>query len=197
MIYVVHPDVKGYFSYVLDSKETRKKLGRDTMFHFDQSPKRYADNWQAIEITFAKLSGGKKGEMPDLMIRNGRLFLNEKAYGVLLEVLEEDGEFLPVTFGDRSGYLFNILSVAEDVDGLDQKLSTKDEFGDLQSLVFHEDKVEGFKLFRSRFDDYMGVYCGEAFKSAVEQSGLNGLIFSVDLGSIFPPDPSASEPHRH
>ena len=59
--------------------------------------------------TQAKLSGGKKGDMPDLMIRNGRLFLNEKAHECLREVLGAYGEFLPVTLGREVGYLFYIL----------------------------------------------------------------------------------------
>lgn len=197
MIYVIHPDVRQYLSYVLDSKETRAKLGAKSMFHFDQSPKVYADHWQPIEITFAKLSGGKKGELPDIIIRNGRLFLNEKAYDALKGILESDGEFLPVTYGSDTGYLFNILSLADDVDGLDKKLSTKDEFGDLQSLAFHENKVKGFNVFRTAFDNYMGAYCSEAFIDAIEKADLKGLIFSPDLGNIFPPDPTAEEPRQH
>ncbi len=197
MIYMIHPNVRHYLSYVLDSKETRKKLGRDSMFHFDPSPKSYADHWQPIEISFAKLSGGKKGEVPDLMVRNGRLFLNEKAYEALRDVLASDGEFLPVSFNDQTGYLFNILSIADEVNGLDQVISTKDEFDELQSLAFHEDKVNGFTVFRTAFDNYMDVYCCEAFKDAVERADLKGLLFSTDLGNVFPPDPSTEQPETH
>lgn len=197
MSYVMHPDVKNFLCYVLDSKETRKKLGRDTMFHFDQSPKSYSDIWQPLEITFAKLSGGKKGDMPDLMIRNGRLFLNNKAYDALRELLKSHGEFLTVTYGDESGYLFNILTLADDVDGLDDKLSTKNEFNELQSLAFHEDKVKNLSVFRTAFDDFMGVYCNEATKQAIESAGLNGVTFSPDLGNMFPPDSAAQEPSKH
>lgn len=197
MIYVIHPEVKQYLSYVLDSKETRKKLGRDTMFHFDQSPKSYQDIWQPIEISFAKLSGGKKGEMPDVIIRNGRLFLSTKAYECLSGILEAHGEFLPVTFGGEDGYLFNILTLADDIGGLDEKLSTKNEYGELQSLGFHEEKVKDLPVFRTAFDDYMGAYCNEAFKAAIETAELKGVIFSPDLGNIFPPDSSAQEPEKH
>ena len=197
MSYVIHPDVKHYFCYVLDGTETRNKLGRDTMFHFDQSPKSYADIWQPIEITFAKLSGNKKGNMPDLMIRNGRLFLNKKAYECLHQHLEGRGEFLPVTYGEESGYLFNILALADNVDGLDKKLSTKNEFYELQSLAFHEDRIKGFSVFRTAFDNFMGVYCNENFKLTIESAGLNGVSFSPDLGNIFPPDSTAQEPTKH
>ncbi len=189
-IYVIHPNVNHYLSYVLDSKEVRKKLGNDTMFHFDQSPLVYAEIWKPIEISFAKLSGVKKGDIPDLMIRNGRLFLNEKAYECLRETLEAHGEFLPVTFGSEAGYLFNILRLADDIGGLNQKLSTRDEHDDLQSLVFHEEKMIKILVFRTSFDDYMGVYCNGAFKQAVENAGLKGLVFSLDLWNIFPTDSS-------
>lgn len=105
-------------------------------------------------------------------------------------MLGDHGEFLPITFGDESAYLFNILAVADDVGGLDEKLSTKDEFDEMKSLAFHQDKVEGFSVFRTAFNNFMYVYCNATLKQAIEHEKLTAVIFSKDLGNMFPPDVS-------
>lgn len=198
MIYVIQPDVTRYLSFVLDGKEVRRKLGRDTMFHFDPSPKSYIDHWKTIEIDFAKLSGGPRGDMPDMIVRNGRLFLTGSAYQRLAETIKQDAEMLSVTYGEgESGYLCNVLTIAEELGALDEKLSTKNGFGELQSLSFHEDKLNGVALFRTFFDSCMGLYCSEAFKTLVETAGLKGVLFSADLGNVFPYDAAACEPTKH
>lgn len=197
MIHVIHPNVRQYMTYVIDSKEARRALGQDTTFHFDQRPVAWADQWRPMEISFAKAAGVKKALMPDLMIRNGRLFLNENAHKALHALLTPCGEWLPVTFGDEQGYLFNILALADSVAGVDSRLSSKNSFGELQSLAFVADKVKPFAVFRTAFDDYMGAYCNDSFKQTVEQAGLTGITFSTDLGNIFPPDPTATKPQAH
>lgn len=93
--------------------------------------------------------------------------------------------------------LFNILATAEDVEGLDTEISKKNEFGEVQSLAFHEGKVKDLSVFRTAFDGYMGVYCNEAFKEAVENAGLKGLLFNGDIGTVFPPDKNAQSPSKH
>src|SRR3990167_2976035 len=197
MIHVIHPDARQYMTHVLDSKDARRKLGPDTQFHFNQRPVSYAHQWHPLEIGFARAAGIKKAAMPDLMIRNGRLFLNEKAHNALKKLLTPCGEWLPVTYSGNSGYLFNILALAESVDGLDIGRCSKNSFVELQSLAFIEERVQTFAIFRTAYDDFMGAYCNDDFKQAVEKAGLTGLSFSADLGNIFPPDPEANPPKTH
>lgn len=194
MIHVIHPNARQYMTYVLESKEARRKLGQDTTFHFDQRPVSWQAQWQPMEISFAKAAGVKKAAMPDVMIRNGRLFLNEKARSALDTLLAPCGEWLPVTYGNDTGYLFNVRALADDVDGLDSRLCSKNSFGELQSLGFVEDKGKSFAIFRTAYDDFMGVYCNDCFRQAVEDAGLNGVTFSADLGNAFPPDDNAGKP---
>jgi len=97
MIYLIHPDIKLYKSFVINSKEARRKLGQETMFHFDARPQTYSDDWQPLGIEFASLSNSKKVKMPDITTRNGRLFLNQSAYDALHNMLDAHGEFLPIT----------------------------------------------------------------------------------------------------
>ncbi len=174
----------------------RRALGSETMFHFARRPVRYSDGWSAFEISFDSLSTSNKVLMPDVMARNGRLFFSSEAYEKLYGLCEEHGEFLPVTYEGRDGFLFNILSVAESVGGLDESLSIKNEFGEVQALAFCEDKLVGMNIFRTEFDGYMGIYCSDAFKSTVEQAGLKGLTFSTDVGTTYPSDTNAQRPQR-
>ena len=94
-------------------------------------------------------------------------------------------------------YTNQFLKRAEDNEGLNTKLSFNNDWGDLESLAFHEDKVKELVVFRSEFDGYMGLFCQESFKLKVEALGLQGIIFSEDLGNIFPPDPNAATPTAH
>lgn len=197
MIYVIHPDAAKFMSYVIDAREVRRKLGSDSRFHFDQRPAAYAAQWQPLHLEFAPTAGRRKGALPDISVRHGRLFLNERAHAALRELLAPHGEFLPVRHAGGSGYLFNPLALAEQVDGLDARLSTRNEYGELQSLAFHEERVGSLAVFRTAFDNYLGVYCGDAFKAACEAAGLAGVVFGTDLGNIYPPGPSAGRPTAH
>ena len=198
-IYRIHPDRLNFsLLRTISTKEILDKLGREYPFHIDPTPKSYEAVWSALEVGFYDSSDkGTASELPDITVGNGKLFLNARAYEQLHSLLEPHGEFLPVTYGKNEGYIFNCLSLAEDVAGLDEKLSIKNEYGDLQSLVFHEDKVHSMAIFRSEFDGYMGFFCKDDFKDAVESAGLKGITFSIDLGNIFPPDPSAQSPSLH
>ena len=135
--------------------------------------------------------------MPDITSRNGRLFLNQSAFNVLRDIIETHGEFLPITHQEGDGYLFNILEDAKTNNALDTKLSTRNEYGDVQSIVFHENKLGGASVVRTEFDSFQGVYCSEEFKSAVENADLKGITFSTDLGNIYPPDDTVGSPIQH
>ena len=118
------------------------------------------------------------------------------ACNVLSKLIEKDGEILPVFFGEQKCAIFNALNYAENFNAFDIKCSTKNEWGDLQSLGFFEDKMDSVVLFKCQFEGFTGLFCNDVFKLAVEQAKLNGVNFSVDLGNIFPHDPSAQQPTR-
>lgn len=197
MIYVIHPDYQHYKSFVFDSKLVRKVLGSETQFHFSRLPITYREEWKSFDISFENLGRSKKIAMPDIMIRNGRLFFSANAHDVLAPAIDKYGEFLPVTYNGTSGFLFNVLSVADDVDGVDEKLSTKNEFGEVQSLYFDETRLKNCSLFKTAFDSYLGIYCDGNLKKLIEDNQLKGIIFSTDIGNIFPPDPTAMQPAKN
>lgn len=117
-----------------------------------------------------------------------------KALKFWLNAENGEGEFLPVLLEGQDGYIFNPLIIAEEVGGLDQTRSLRNMRGDLHAPSFHESKVDRYCIFKCEFQGFSGLFCGDRFKIAVEMAGLHDLNFSVDLGNIFPPDPTAEKP---
>lgn len=197
-IYRIHPDRLRYKLVTIPIEQFEDKQDEDYSFILDSTPKTYLDTWTPLNIEFYDSTEvGAASRLPDLIVDDGRLFLTSRAYDLLHELLAPHGEFLPVTYTDGEGYLFNVLAVADSENGLDHKLCIKSEYGDLESLAFHEEQVKDMPVFRCEFDQYMGIFCPDEFKARVEQAGLQGVTFGVDLGNIFPPDPSAQGPITH
>lgn len=193
-IYRIHPDRMHYQLLTISSEEVIGKLGKQYPFHIDPTPTPYAAIWKPLEVSFYdSTSGKKKTKQPDISVDHGRLFLNKASCDALSKLIEADGEILPVFFDGQNGAIFNALKCAEDFNALDAKRSTKNDWGDLQSLAFREEKIEAVALFKCQFEGFTGLFCSDVFKSAVEKAKLNGVTFSIDLGNIFPSDSSAQE----
>lgn len=196
-IYRIHPDRMHYQLMSISSQEVIDKLGKQHPFHIDPTPKSYSPIWKPLEISFYdSVLEKNKVRQPDITLDYGRLFLNKAAYDSLSKFIEADGEILPVFYDGKKGAIFNPLKCVEDFSALDAKNSTKNEWGDLKSLEVFEEKIDGIALFKCEFEGFTGLFCNDVFKLAVEQNKLNGVLFSADLGNIFPPDPSAQEPAK-
>lgn len=187
-IYRIHPDRMHYQLMTISSEQVISKLGREYPFHIDPAPKTYAHIWKPLEVSFYDSSSGKvKAKQPDITVSYGRLFLNEEAYAGLEALISAEGEALPVTVGGGEGaIIFNPLKCAEDFNAVDTKCSTRNEWGDLNSLAFFEDKINSVALFRCEFEGFTGLFCNDRFKGLVEELQLKGVMFSADLGNIFP-----------
>lgn len=198
-IYRIHPDRRHYKVPMVPTEEVLRALGQ-VPFHIDPTPRSYEPIWKKLAVRFYDSTGTRTTKTPDISIDQvGRLFLSMKAFEVLKDWLNAEngeGEFLPVLLEGQEGYIFNPLISAEDVGGLDQARSLRNVHGDLQALSFHESDVEQFCTFKCEFEGFGGLFCGERFKHAVETVKLRGLRFSMDLGNIFPSDPTAHEPMK-
>lgn len=168
-VYAIHPDSRHYKSFVLDRQRVRKALGHETEFHFARAPKRYLNSWQPFDINFENLGASIRVAIPDIMVRNGRLFLSIAAYDALSPIIAGHGEFLPITYEGNNGFIFNVLSAAEDIFETDKSISNKNKIA----------------LFRTADDGYLEIYCSEALKNAIEKTQLKGIIFSSNSGNIY------------
>lgn len=185
MIYSIQADYQRYQVFVLDHKAVRNALGGDTQFHFARKPKSYSQDWKAFEIDFDAL-GSRASLIPDVSVRNGRMFFSKYAIEKVSSLIERQGEFLPVNYKGENGAFFNILSVAEECGALDSSCCIKNEYGEVQAIGFHESELDETHVFRAEFDGFMGVYCTEAFKKTIEGAGLKGVVFNADIGNVFP-----------
>jgi len=186
-LYSIYSDEK-YRTPDFNDVQIREIFGDDIhqQFNVNYNPVPYANNWQVLDVNFDDDGSGLEGSLiPDISVHHGRIFLSIAAYDVLKNILANDGEFLPVRVSGADAYFFNPLRKAEDVDGLNEKLSIKNEWGDIENTAFHEDRIHKFMIFKSEFDHWYSAYCREAVKDAVEGAGLKGVFFTSNLGNPF------------
>ncbi|GAA6169244.1 hypothetical protein NBRC116591_30550 [Sessilibacter corallicola] len=190
MLYTIVQDANHYRSFIWDDAQITRLVGdADMELRIDMwnSPKSFKGLFkEALNVSFTPLSKNAESlAIPDISVAQGRLFLNPKAYRLLEPIIREDGEFLPLKYEHGEAYLFNPLRVAEKAGALNQQLSTKNEWGDLENLSFHEDKVKDWSLFRCEYDVYMSLNCREDIKQVIETNELNGVFFTENLGTIY------------
>ncbi|GAB2196146.1 hypothetical protein [Sessilibacter sp. MAH4] len=186
MLYSIYNNGKKYGYLGFDWKQIISEFGEsmDTRFDVNEFPRSYKSLWKTpIRVSFDDCEGLNGSAIPDIAEHQGRLFLNTKAYDALYDLLKNDGEFLPVVYELGEGFMFNPLSLANSQSDLDLKLCVKNEWGDVENITFNEDNVKRFTIFKTEYDRYYSVYCQDCVKTAVEQSGLKGVIFTPDLGN--------------
>jgi len=107
---------------------------------------------------------------------------------VLSEHLELYGEFLPIFCEGIPYYLFNVLKQVDetiiDLDKSEREIEDDIQVG-LHKLQFIESKLTNTLVFKTEYDTFLNIYCGDEFKHLVENAGLTGILFKLDLASVF------------
>ena len=184
----MHKCGQSLFAFVLKGFED----DIDSQIHFSDGPRSYKQLIkEPLQLTFP--IEGKKRKIPDVNLHLGRLFLSKKSYEVLYPLLKNEGEFLPATYEKGDAYFFIPFRVAEDVGAINKELSIENPWNNFDHLVFYEEKVKDWSLFRIKHNGYTTVYCQEPIKKAIEENNLTGLYITTDLANIFPDDRSAVE----
>ncbi len=190
-LYSIYRNLKDrQYAYIgFDREEMREKFGRHPKNHIDVSfdAKPYKKTWQTVTVHFSNCDGMVGNTIPDIMEFQGHLFLSMAAYEVLKPIIENDGEFLPITYEKGDAFIFNPLRLAEEVDGLNMEISCKNPINniDIDCMAFHEERVKNFSIFKSEFDFNASIMCQQSVKDAIEKAGLGGVIFTPDLGNPF------------
>ena len=186
--YSMFADKKNYAFIGFDRDEIRVRFGKNPKNQIDLSskPRSYKENWQPITVDVSPEPDSVSGpNTPDIMPFAGKMYLSQRAYDTLHTLIQNDGEFLPVKHRDGTGFIFNVLRVAEDVDGLDTKLSVKDELGEIRNMAFHEGRISELAIFKTAFENHRNLICREDVKQAIEAANLGGVVFTTDLGNQF------------
>lgn len=184
MIYRIHHD-ENYLMHVIPPVEAMNKLGAEHgVFAFNAEPKEYSDVWHPLQIEFQGCTGKRTNKLPDMSENFGRLFLSQKAYQALNQLLRDNGEFLPVTYENhKQGYIFNPLLTAEQFNVLDEKLITHDQYGNLENFSFQEQKLKNIAIFKTQLDAFKGIFCNETIKHTFESADLTGIRFHSDISN--------------
>ncbi len=184
MMYRIHHD-ENYLMHVIPPVESMNKLGAEHgTFAFNAEPKKYAEVWQPLHIDFQACTGSKAKEIPDISENFGRLFLSPKAFAALEALLTPCGEYLPVTYGKaEQGYIFNPLLTAEQLNAIDEKLTTHDQHGNLEHFGFQKEKLKNTAIFKTQLDTFKGIFCNEEVKQTCEAEHLTGVRFNPDVSN--------------
>ncbi len=141
--------------------------------------------WKTPETEFINIEGEPTSPIPDISLWiDATLVLSPKAYRMLSEILKVSGEFLPVTVGDETYYIFNCFTLGEEDE-------TKSKFEQhegvslgLEYLTFKESAAE-LLIFKSSLQSCLTLFCGDRFKNAVDSFELTGIIFDKNLIEVF------------
>ncbi|MFS1525837.1 hypothetical protein ACL7TT_17275 [Microbulbifer sp. 2304DJ12-6] len=175
-IYQVFEDYDNYMTVYFDPDEVEDKRGDDDFIIFTQ-PQSYTNDWVPLELSIKVCDSSPV--IPTLSKWQNYLVLHEAAYKILEDMLKSFGEFLPCTYQGAKFYLFNPLTIAEDLDAVVPG-SVKRKGNLLSGIAFDENKLKEVPVFRTK-ESYISIYCTSAFKTVVESEKLDGLLFSTNL----------------
>jgi len=195
-IYRISTNIDNMMFFHITQEELEAKSGVDPEYHAGSQPKPQT-GWQKVNAAFV-LPIDYKESMPVPLLPDvtnwgqNHLVFNQKAYDVVSEHLKPFGEFLPVICEGNNYYLFNILQIANDrlidqanseknmmtMDGMTMQMGIK-------KLKFKEDKLKNTLIFKTDFDEYVGIFCNNSFKKLIEGAELKGIEFKEDLSDVF------------
>lgn len=136
-------------------------------------PLRLAKKWRPL-----KVQAGKKSLWHDFPRLNGDHAFSRRAVDALRDMLEPNGELLPLTTPSGEFYAFNPTTVADVLDRSAAVLTWQSEDHDLALWVdyyaFHDDKLEGKDVFRIP-EDFISVFVSQRFVDRIESAGLTGF----------------------
>lgn len=174
--YQVFENDHDYMVPHLDPDEVEEKRGDDD-FVLITKPRSYTEDWVPLELEF-KMDGSLP-TIPTISRWRNYLVMHESAYKQFRDLLGPHGEFLLCTHQGSAFYLFNTLTIAEDLEAVKPGSVTR-KGNLLSSIQFDKSSLKGVPILRTK-ESYVSVYCTDIFKKAVEDAQLEGLLFSENL----------------
>ncbi|HDU5650673.1 TPA: hypothetical protein RFV74_002327 [Klebsiella aerogenes] len=180
-IYLLESDVTNYCSFIQDYPEDEESImGRAV----DAAWKPFGEDYQAITLELRSNDMGKRNYRFDFSSALSPFFvLSEQALDRLGDILLPRGQILPVTTESKKKtfwgyYPTNMLSGCFD---RESSLFREAKYGlIIERPVLKADKITDDYLF-SIEEDISRVFVTEAFKHRVEEAGLLGFEFSVEI----------------
>ncbi len=165
--------------------EIEEKIGDDEFYDYSQNNRSLKDSWVDVGGSFVNV-GLDTNQRPDITAWNGaNLVLSRVAYNILKDDLAPYGEFLPITLDNESYHVFNCLRMVNVDEGKSETEFSNGLWMGVKKITFTKEIIENNLVFKTKFDECAAIYCGESFKSLVENNQLNGLVFHENLLSCF------------
>lgn len=153
-------------------------ISEDDVLDFSQTNCRMVDWWPAPDTAFISESGGKSDPIPDISKWiDASLVLSPRAYRLLGATLEKWGELLPVIINGEKFYIFNCHTTGEvDLSQSEKEYFEGEEVG-VKKIAFDSGDISEKLVFKTPFNSCIEIYCGDRFKSLVEEFALTGVQF--------------------
>lgn len=182
MLYRIVNINNGFALFSFKDEYMLSVIDDDNNIIMNSAPREYSAEWQAMEVDF--VDGNK---LPDIQVAYSRLYLSTKATQALKPFLNW-GELLEVCHKGNKGYLFNPLTTQ----AANTALSLRENH-EVKALTFDQE----LPIFKTDFDGYEGIFCSDEFVQAIDNQGLKGCGFNIDLANIFYDDGSTDKPINH
>lgn len=179
MIYRIHNNDDEFMFMQFDMDELSKQVDRNIAYAIDATPKQFKDKWESFDVNFINDDAhnddtkhlNRNKDIPDIYANDGHLFLSQKAKDTLELPLRDRGEFLPMR--GQCQWMFNPLRLIE--------VTTNSVMDELLRLPRHIEFDREELIFRTPFDDYIGIYCNDEFVKLCVDNDLKGIVFDSEL----------------
>ncbi|BCL71827.1 hypothetical protein TUMSATVNIG1_37940 [Vibrio nigripulchritudo] len=186
-VYQLKADHENYNLFELDMMQLASQLGDENLVDFLLD---LPDTQESLKTVWKNVSSEFESDLskpfPDITTWDiNFLLLNEKAYDVTKELLENVGEFLPILVNGSSHFVFHCQSF-----GLEDPSKTEMKYEDgypsgLKTLEFHEPDVRFKAVFKSKLQGASKLFANEHLKQLCDNNELRGLRFDSDLINPF------------
>lgn len=184
-VFAIRKDIPKY--KVLDlnildiTRDLPDTIDLNSIYDFSQLNTSMESWWVTPDAQYVSTSKQANAVVPDVSCWvDATLTLSPRAHRLLKSLLNEYGEFLPVSISGELHYIFNCF-----VEGEANKEACvfNDEEGMQAGLKYLEfdDSVKDLVVFKTKVESCLTLFCTSRFKEIVELFELNGVIFDENL----------------
>jgi hypothetical protein len=178
-------DVDNYQTVLPENKDDNRLI---TIDHLHGKP--FPKPWKPLSVYYPSredlVAGDERALWKPGDVRRGEFpciggtvpVFTERAVNALLPLIEDNVEVLPLACEEDKLYIINVIDV---VDCLDKERSKLKRFSSggvmrVEHYVFIKEAIRGKHMFKIP-ELHVAVYVSDAFKSAVEENCLEGLLW--------------------
>ncbi|NJN23304.1 MAG: hypothetical protein HC810_01410 [Acaryochloridaceae cyanobacterium RL_2_7] len=133
--------------------------------------KTMSNEWHPLEIEPGE--GTEHLELPDFDATPLWHMFSHRAVDALADILEPNGELLPVIYPECEYYAYNCLTLADVVDS--EKCDPI--YDNFRKLIFRKDALDGLTIFVMKDCPWVDLLVTDTFVERVKQSNLKGFGF--------------------